>query len=279
MTYLVGQAYTALVSQYQSFIGQLETRWNSANTRVCVGLDPNPNKFPPHVGNVLEFCKAIVRATAPFVCAFKPQVAYFSALGCEDELVELINWIHENFGGIPVILDAKRGDIGSTAELYAKEAFERYEADAVTLNPYLGEESIRPFLEYDRKGIFLLCRTSNEGSSWLQDYPSKEPIYLRVAEKAADIAKRHNVMLVVGATYPEHLIRVRKIVGDMPILVPGIGAQGGDLLETIEGGGSRLIVNSSRAIIYAGSSENYEQEAQIAAKDLRDNIEKHIGNL
>ena len=276
MTYLVRQAYTALVSQHQSFIGQLETRWNSANTRVCVGLDPNPSKLPPHVRDVLEFCKKIVRATAPFVCAFKPQVAYFSALGYEDELVELISWIHENFIGIPIILDAKRGDIGSTAELYAKEAFERYKADAVTVNPYLGEESIRPFLDYDGKGIFLLCRTSNKGSSWLQNYPNEEPIYLRIAKKAADIAEKHNVMLVVGATYPEDLMRVRSLVGDMPILVPGIGAQGGDLQATIANGGNRLILNSSRGIIYAGASENFEQEVAAAARALRDNIEKYI---
>lgn len=276
MTYSLRQAYTALVSQHQSFIDQLETRWNSANTRVCVGLDPNPSKLPPHVRDVLEFCKKIVRATAPFVCAFKPQVAYFSALGYEDELAELISWIHENFVGIPIILDAKRGDIGSTAELYAKEAFERYKADAVTLNPYLGEESIRPFLDYDGKGIFLLCRTSNKGSSWLQSYPNEEPIYLRVAKKAADIAKKHNVMLVVGATYPEDLMRVRSLVGDMPILVPGIGAQGGDLQATIANGGNRLILNSSRGIIYAGASENFEEEVAAAARALRDNIEKYI---
>ena len=276
MTYSLRQAYTALVSQHQSFIGQLETRWNRANTRVCVGLDPNPSKFPPHVRDVLEFCKKIVRATAPFVCAFKPQVAYFSALGYEDELVELISWIHENFVGIPIILDAKRGDIGSTAELYAKEAFERYKADAVTVNPYLGEESIRPFLDYDGKGIFLLCRTSNKGSSWLQNYPNEEPIYLRVAKKAADIAKKHNVMLVVGATYPEDLMRVRSLVGDMPILVPGIGAQGGDLQATIANGGNRLILNSSRGIIYAGASENFEEEVAAAARALRDNIKKYI---
>ena len=256
-----------------------------------MGLDPQldriPERFKKQNSPYLDFCTAIVDATHELVCCFKPQVAYFSAVGAEDQLERLVLYIKEQHPDIPVILDAKRGDIGSTAALYAKEAYERYGADAVTVNPYLGFESIEPYMKYEDKGIVVLCRTSNPGSDWLQkDKKDSVPVYQRVAKQVADWNKEGQFVLVTGATYPEELGEVRKIVGGMPLLVPGIGAQGGDIKSVLKVGldqkAQGLIISSSREILYA--HENLEKgrpseseklsEAGIVARQTRDMINK-----
>ncbi|WP_329741176.1 orotidine-5'-phosphate decarboxylase [Dyella sp. A6] len=262
----------------------LQRRWSENDTLVCVGLDPEPAKFPAHLRNhpdaVFEFCRAIVDATAGMACAFKPQIAHFAALRAEETLERLIAHIHEHHPNVPVILDAKRGDIGSTAQHYASEAFERYRADAVTLNPYLGHDSIQPFLERADKGVILLCRTSNPGGADFQALDcGGMPLYLRVAETIARDWNGHgNCALVTGATWPEELGKVRAIVGDMPLLVPGIGAQGGDVAAVLRHGltaaGSGLMISSSRAILYAGKDEDFAAAAGRAAHELRDTINR-----
>ena len=273
------------------FISKLETRWAHSNSLLCVGLDPQldriPERFKKQNSPYLDFCTAIVEATHELVCCFKPQVAYFSAVGAEDQLEKLMLYIKEQHPDIPVILDAKRGDIGSTAALYAKEAYERYGADAVTVNPYLGFESIEPYMKYEDKGIVVLCRTSNPGSDWLQkDKKDSVPVYQRVAKQAADWNKEDQFVLVTGATYPEELGKVRKIVGRMPLLVPGIGAQGGDIESVLEVGldqkAQGLIISSSREILYAHEKSGNDRvsdseklsEASIAARQTRDMINK-----
>jgi len=208
---------------------------------------------------VLGFCCDIVDATAANVCAFKPQHAYFAAFGGEEHLARLIAYIHERHPGVPVILDAKRGDIGSTAEQYAIEAFERFDADAVTVNPYLGEESLRPFLDRHDRGTIVLCRTSNPDSDWLQGHPADDPMYLRVARKALEWNTHGNVMLVAGATHLDELAKIRQAVGTLPLLVPGVGAQGGDLEQVIRAGathdGNGLVINASRSVMYADARD------------------------
>ena len=268
------------VTRQASFVSQLRARWQQHQTLVCVGLDPDAGRLPaglePDAEGIFDFCRQIVDATAEFVCAFKPQAAYFGALGLEDELARLIGHIHDQHSGIPVILDAKRGDIGATAKLYAREAFERYGADAVTVNPYLGEESVLPYLEYGDKGVVLLCRTSNPGSPWLQDFPEQDPLFFRVARAAAARNTTGNVMLVAGATYPEDLARSRACAGDMPVLVRVIGAQGGDLTRVLQSGadsaGRGLVINASRSVLYAASDETFAAAAAGAARELRDQI-------
>ena len=251
---------------------------------VCVGLDPEPAKFPACFANdpdaAFAFCRAIVDATAQYVCCFKPQIAHFAALGAEDALQRLIAHIHAAHPGIPVILDAKRGDIGSTASHYAAEAFDRHGADAVTANPYLGRDSLQPFLDRADKGVVILCRTSNPGAADLQDLlVDGIPLYQHVARMVArQWNDNGNCALVVGATWPAQLREVRAIVGDVPILVPGVGAQGGDAqavvanAKTIDGTG--LVVSSSRAILYASSGIDFAEAAGIAARALRDDINR-----
>ena len=266
------------------FSDVLKQRWQQHDTLVCVGLDPEPSKFPEHLHRapdmVFDFCAAIVDATADLVCAFKPQIAHFAALRAEDTLERLIAHIHAKHPGVPVILDAKRGDIGSTAQHYASEAFERYQADAVTLNPYLGRDSIQPFLDRADKGVILLCRTSNPGGADFQALDcSGQPLYLRVAETIARDWNAHgNCALVTGATWPEELGKVRAVVGDMPLLVPGIGAQGGDVEAVLRHGrtaaGTGLLISSSRAILYAGHGEDFAAAARAAASGLRDTINR-----
>ena len=273
------------------FISKLETRWAHSNSLLCVGLDPQldriPERFKKQNSPYLDFCTAIVDATHELVCCFKPQVAYFSAVGAEDQLERIVLYIKEQHPDIPVILDAKRGDIGSTAALYAKEAYERYGADAVTVNPYLGFESIEPYMKYEDKGIVVLCRTSNPGSDWLQkDKKDSVPVYQRVAKQVADWNKEEQFVLVTGATYPEELGEVRKIVGRMPLLVPGIGAQGGDVKSVLEVGldqkAQGLIISSSREILYAHEKPDSDRqldseklsEAGAVARQTRDIINK-----
>lgn len=259
-----------------NFITALRQRWITHDSPLCVGLDPEPSRFPlplrDHADRVFEFCKAIVDATAPFACAFKPQIAHFAAQGAEDALRRLILHIHSEHPGIPVILDSKRGDIGSTAQHYAREAFARFGADAVTVNPYLGRDSLQPFLDHTDKGVIILCRTSNPGSGEFQDLRvDGRPLYQHVAARVAGEWNSHgNCALVVGATWPEELAQVRSIVGDMPLLVPGIGAQGGDVAAVLRHGrdsqGHGLILSSSRAILYASGGEDFADAAARAAQ-------------
>ncbi|MBS1196404.1 MAG: orotidine 5-phosphate decarboxylase, subfamily 2 [Proteobacteria bacterium] len=269
-----------------TFTQSLAAAWQKNNSLLCVGLDPDPAKFPAHLKGrdkaILEFCTAIVNATADLVCCFKPQIAYFAARRAEDQLEALIAHIHDRHPGVPVILDAKRGDIGSTAEQYAVEAFERFGADAVTINPYLGRDSVEPYLAYPDKGVILLCRTSNPGGSDLQflDVGGGEKLYERVARLVANEWNTSGqCALVVGATFPAEIARVREIVGDLPLLVPGIGAQGGDIEATVKAGrtanGNGLMINSSRAILYAGKDENFAAAARQAALETKNAINQY----
>ena len=268
-----------------TFMQTLTQRWKDSGSLVCVGLDPEPAKFPQRFAGdadaVFGFCRDIVDATAEFACAFKPQIAHFAALGAEDALERLVAHIHDTHPGVPVILDAKRGDIGSTAQRYAAEAFDRYGADAVTANPYLGGDSLQPYLERSDRGVVVLCRTSNPGAGDLQDLlVDGRPLYQHVAAKAAgEWNGNGNVALVVGATWPEQLREVRAIVGDMPLLVPGVGAQGGDAEAVVRNAcsddGSGLMVSSSRAILYASSGDDYATAAAAAARALRDTLNLH----
>ena len=268
-----------------TFMHALRERWRNAGSLVCVGLDPEPAKFPPRFAGdadaVFAFCRDIVDATAEYACAFKPQIAHFAALDAEDALQRLIAHIHAAHPGIPVILDSKRGDIGSTARHYATEAFDRYGADAVTANPYLGRDSLQPFLDRADRGVVILCRTSNPGAADLQDLVvDGRPLYQHVAEKVARQWNGHgNCALVVGATWPEQLREVRAIVGELPFLVPGVGAQGGDV-EAVVGNaktadGTGLIISSSRAILYASGGDDFAEAAAGAAKALRDEINRY----
>jgi orotidine-5'-phosphate decarboxylase len=267
------------------FMQSLQQAWTRNDSLVCVGLDPEPAKFPAHLRGtpdaVFEFCRAIVDATADLVCAFKPQIAHFAALRAEDTLERLIAHVHANHPGIPVILDAKRGDIGSTAQHYVTEAFDRYGADAVTLSPYLGRDSVQPFLDRADKGVILLCHTSNPGAADLQDLDvGGRPLYQHVAQIIARDWNSHgNCALVTGATWPEQLGEVRALVGDMPLLVPGIGAQGGDVAAVVSHGrtanGAGLLVSSSRAILYAGQDEDFAKAARMATQALRDSINRY----
>lgn len=267
------------------FIDELRQRWQQADTLVCVGLDPEPARFPARFADdadaVFAFCRDIVDATAEYACAFKPQIAHFAALGAEHALARLIAHIHAAHPGIPVILDSKRGDIGSTAQHYAAEAFDRYRADAVTVNPYLGRDSVQPFLDRADKGVIVLCRTSNAGAGDLQDLlVHGRPLYQQVAQKVAHEWNAHgNCALVVGATWPEQLREVRGIAGDLPFLVPGVGAQGGDVEAVVRNArtadGTGLIVSSSRAILYASSGDDFADAAREAARALRETINRY----
>jgi len=268
-----------------NFMHVLRTRWERSESLVCVGLDPEPDRFPARFAGdadaVFAFCRAIVDATAPYACAFKPQIAHFAALGAEDALRRLIAHVHATHPDIPVILDSKRGDIGSTAQHYASEAFVRYAADAVTVNPYLGRDSVQPFLDHADKGVVILCRTSNPGAGDLQDLVvDGRPLYQHVAEKIAREWNAHgNCALVVGATWPEQLREVRAIVGDIPFLVPGVGAQGGDVAAVVGNAktadGTGLIVSSSRAILYASRGDDFAEAAAGATRNLRDEINRY----
>jgi orotidine-5'-phosphate decarboxylase len=270
------------------FIGKLEHVWDSNNSLVCVGLDPEIERFPPQIldqpSPIFQFNKAIIDATADLVCAYKPQFAHYAAYEAEDQLERTIDYIQTAYPTIPVILDSKRGDVGNTAERYAIEAFERYHADAVTVNPYLGSDSLEPFLKYEDKGVIILCRTSNPGAGELQDL---EIDGRKLFHTVADLAARRwntrgNCMLVVGATYPRELAEVRAIVGNIPFLVPGVGAQGGDVTQAVQNGqttaGSGLVISSSRGILYASSGENFASAARAATEKLRDQVNASRAN-
>ena len=251
---------------------------------LCLGLDPDPQRFPPSIGKgpkaILNFCKDIADSCADLVCAFKPQFAYFASQRAEDQLEDLISHLKRSYPQVPIILDAKRGDIGSTAEHYAQEAFERYRADAVTVNPYMGKDSIEPYLQYPGKGVIILCRTSNLGGSDIQNLSidGKQAVFEHVASLAKEWDQAGQIALVVGATFPQEIARVRAIVGDMPLLIPGIGAQGGDIKATVAAGqitnrpGTGMIINSSRAILYASANDDFADAARKVAIATRDAI-------
>ena len=267
-----------------TFHQQLQSAWASQESMLCVGFDPDPKRLPTAFQDkpegIFEFCREIADATADLVCSFKPQFAYFASQGAEQQLEKLIQHLKTTYPHIPVILDSKRGDIGSTAEHYALEAFDRYGADAVTVNPYMGFDSIEPYLRHPGKGVIVLCRTSNPGGSDMQFLtvtPDGTPLYLHVAKLAAQHWNASGQLgLVVGATFPEEIAKVRAIVGDMPLLIPGIGAQGGDIDATVKAGsipnkpGAGMIINSSRAILYASTGPDFAEAARKAAQATRD---------
>lgn len=266
-----------------TFMEKLSAAWNKSGSLVCVGLDPDLNKMPDCVKSkkypIFEFNKAIIDTTAEYVCCYKPQAAYYAGQDCDDQLAMTISYIKENYPEIPVILDAKRADIGATTAMYAKEAFERFQADAVTVNPYMGMDALKPFLDHAEKGVIILCRTSNPGAKEIQDIKLEngEEMFMHVARLASTSWNYNkNIALVSGATFPEQLGAIRKVTGDMPLLVPGIGAQGGDIAAVMKNGldsnGNGLMINSSRGIIYVSKGEDFAEAAGKAAKELRDSI-------
>ncbi len=273
-----------------TFIDMLRNAATQNNSMLCVGLDPEPARFPDTLRGdtrrMYDFCAAIVDATSDLVCAFKPQIAYFAAHGAEDQLERLMQHMRSNAPQVPVILDAKRGDIGSTAEQYAKEAFERYGADAVTLSPFMGFDSVAPYLQYPGKGAFLLCRTSNPGGDDLQNQRLSsvegEPLlYEHIAHLANGPWNTNGQLgLVVGATYPAEIERVRALAPTLPLLIPGVGAQGGDAAATVKAGwrpDGPIIVNSSRAILYASSGADFADAARTEAMRTRDLLQAARG--
>ena len=271
----------------EDFISRLRRATQASDSMLCVGLDPEAARFPPpwrgDASRIFDFCAAIVDATHDLVCAFKPQIAHFAAQRAEPQLERLVAHIRQVAPGVPLILDAKRGDIGSTAEHYAREAFERYDADAVTLSPFMGFDSIAPYLGWPGRGAILLCRTSNPGGADLQGQrvaasddaalPS-ELLYERIARLAAGRWNTDGQLgLVVGATYPAEIARVRELAPTLPLLIPGIGAQGGDIAATVRAGwraDGPIVVNSSRAVLYAGSGADFAAAAREAARTTRD---------
>jgi len=264
------------------FVGRLAQAWETNDSLLCIGLDPEIERFPRHIlaeaSPIFHFNKSVIDATADLVCAYKPQFAHYAAYEAEDQLERTIEYIHRVYPDVPVILDAKRGDVGSTAERYAIEAFERYGADAVTVNPYLGGEALEPFLRHADRGVIVVCRTSNPGAGELQDLDvGGRRLYQVVAELAARRwNSRGNCLLVVGATYPRELAEVRERVGDMPLLVPGIGAQGGDVAQVVRNGqtraGTGLIISASRSVLYASTGSDFAAAARGAAEVLRAQI-------
>lgn len=270
--------FTLIPSRRQcvTFIQKLTAAWAANDSLLCVGLDPDIAKFPPQLHGkpdaIFTFCKAIIDATADTACAIKPQIAYFSALRAEDQLEALCAYIREQYPALPIILDAKRGDIGATAGQYAREAFERYNADAVTVSPYMGYDSVAPYLEWKDRGAIVLCRTSNAGGSDLQFLNvDGVPLYQHVARLVAEKWNTNGQCgLVVGATFPQELAQVRALIGDMPLLIPGVGAQGGDVVATVKAGrtagGLGMMINSSRAILYAAPEASDGDDFALAAR-------------
>ncbi|MFT3663650.1 orotidine-5'-phosphate decarboxylase [Piscinibacter sp.] len=266
------------------FTDKLAGAERANDSLLCVGLDPEPSKFPGawqhDASRIFDFCATIVDATKDLVLAYKPQVAYFAAQRAEDQLERLMAHIRKVAPAVPVILDAKRGDIGSTAEQYALEAFERYRADAVTLSPFMGFDSVEPWLKYEDKGLFLLCRTSNPGGSDLQAQRlvTGDLLYEHIARLAQGPWNRSGQLgLVVGATFPAEIERVRELAPTLPLLIPGVGAQGGDALATVRAGwraqagrtSGAVVVNSSRAILYASRGNEFAAAARAAAQATR----------
>ncbi len=275
-----------------TFLNMLAAAQHQNRSMLCVGLDPEPGRFPGALkgdaNKIYDFCARLVDATADVVIAFKPQIAYFAAHRAEGQLERLMEHIRRMAPGVPIILDAKRGDIGSTAQQYAKEAFERYGADAVTLSPFMGFDSVQPYLTHADKGAFLLCRTSNPGgddlqNQRLQSVDGQPLLYEHVARLAQGPWNLNGQLgLVVGATYPAEIERVRVVAPHMPLLIPGVGAQGGDAVATVRAGwrpGSPIIVNSSRAILYASSGDDFADAARREAIKTRDMLEAAKGPI
>lgn len=278
-----------------NFINVLKDNWKENDSLVCVGLDSEYAKLPQFLQkkyktkaeSILAFNREIINATFDLVCVFKIQYAFYGALGEEGihALRQTINYINEKYPQIPVILDAKRGDIGNTAQAYTTEVFDIFGADAVTLNPYLGKDAFEPFLALQDKGAIFLCRTSNPGAGDFQDlqtiYEGKaRPLYQVVALKIAkEWNSNDNCSLVMGATFPEELKITRDLVGDIPFLIPGIGVQGGDLEETVKNGidsqGAGMIIHSARGIIFASQGEDFAQVARQKTLELKEEINKY----
>jgi orotidine-5'-phosphate decarboxylase len=268
-----------------NFIDKLLGASRNNRSLLCVGLDPDP-KFMPKL-TIFEFNREIIDATSDLVCAYKPNLAFYEALGI-DGLKALEKTLAHIPKGIPVIGDAKRGDIASSSEAYARALFETFGFDAATVNPYLGHDSISPFIAYADKGVFILCKTSNAGSADFQEILCVEstsgsnhrPLFEIVALKASEWNTQGNIGLVVGATYPEQLKRVRELCPEFPLLIPGIGAQGGDLASVVRYGvdanGEKTIINCSRQILYASKSEDFARAARREAVKLRDQINDQL---
>ncbi len=273
-----------------TFLEMLQDAGKRNGSMLCVGLDPEPARFPGALKGdatrIYDFCARIADATADLAIAFKPQIAYFAAHRAEDPLERLLAHLRRHIPHVPVHLDAKRGDIGSTAEQYAKEAFERYNADAVTLSPFMGFDSVQPYLKYEGKGAFLLCRTSNPGGDDLQaqrlaSVPGEPLVYEHIARLAQGPWNLNGQLgLVVGATYPAEIERVRQVAPTVPLLIPGVGAQGGDAAATVKAGwrpDAPIAVNSSRAILYASSGDDFEQAARREALKTREMLQAARG--
>ncbi len=265
-----------------NFIEKLTKAAQKNKSLLCVGLDPDPERMPDKIGT-FEFNKAIIEATSDLVCAYKLNLAFYEAQGDEglDALKRTVKYIPDD---IPAIGDAKRGDIGNTAKAYARAIFANFDFDATTVNPYLGFDSIEPFIEYQDKGVFILCRTSNTGALDFQSLRCEtehgyRPLFEIVALKAREWNTYGNIGLVVGATYPEELRLIRQQHPDMPLLIPGIGAQGGDLALVVRYGvdaeGEKAIINSSRQILYASRGKDFARAARKAASELRDEINSY----
>lgn len=266
------------------FISRLRESSLKNDSLLCVGLDVDPDRIPEalrgHADWVYEFGKGIIEATSDLVCAYKPNLAFYEALG-QTGLEALARIVKAVPPDIPVIGDAKRGDVGHTAQMYARALFDGYGFDAVTVNPYLGLDTVAPFLEYRDRGIFILCKTSNPGSGDFQDLRCETadgayPLYQVVARKAVGLAASGSVGLVVGATYPQELANIRQIAPGLPLLIPGIGAQSGDIEKTVLFGtdaqGQMAVINSSRQIIYASPGPDWREAARLAAANLRDSM-------
>lgn len=257
------------------FTAKLNGAWASSGSMLSIGLDPDPARMPGSLAGapdaIERFCCTIVDATADLVCAFKPQIAHFSAHRAEAALEAVCEHIRSNRPSVPILLDAKRGDIGSTAEFYARELFDRYGADAVTYSPYLGTDAALPLLA--KGAVFAVCRTSNPGSGELQDLDAGgRPLYERVAEMVSTRWTEHGECgLVVGATYPDQLRSVRQLAGELPILVPGVGAQGGDVAASVAAGitpaGTGLLMSSSREILHASAGDDFAEAARAKAEE------------
>jgi len=265
------------------FIEKLAAAARKHRSLLCVGLDPDPALMPERLG-VFEFNKAIIDATADLVCAYKPNIAFYEALGT-DGLGALQQTRDYIAGDIPVIIDAKRGDIGNTAKAYAKSLFENFGFDAATVSPYLGLDSLEPFIQYRDRGVFIICRTSNPGAADFQSLSCEVdgrrlPLYQVVAEKVDRWNTRGNLGLVVGATYPEELQAIRRSYPGMPLLIPGVGAQGGELSKVVSWGvdarRERTIINASRQVLYASKGKDFAAAARKAAEALRDQINRYL---
>jgi orotidine-5'-phosphate decarboxylase len=304
-----------------NFLLKLESTIKDNNSLLCIGLDSDIDKIPDHLKSdpkpLLTFNKAIIDATYDLVSSYKFQIAYYSAHGIPgiQQLMQSISYLRQTYPEIPIILDAKRADIGNTSEQYAKEAFDVFQADAVTVNPYLGHDGLEPFFRRTDKGVIILCRTSNPGAKDFQDLPvilngvkdlpagrqglkdssaspgtvqhlaspqndKTVPLYMKIAEKIVEWNKLYgNCLMVVGATYPDEMKKIRELTSNIFFLVPGIGAQGGDVEQTLEAGlrkdGSGLLIHSSRAIIYASDGKDFAERARVEAMKLRDEINQY----